>query len=124
MVVVFKGAGNHSNCLFQTVHFEAFCRENGYRFYNPSFSNMSKYYGVKSLFFDKMLTNVLCALYVCKLLPAINCNRFEDYTLYHEAISKRKLAFVKSWCFRNHDLTKKYRDFFSTKVFFARRVLS
>jgi hypothetical protein len=44
MIILAYGAGDHSNRLFQNIHFEAFCKEYNIDYINPSFFNMYKYY--------------------------------------------------------------------------------
>jgi hypothetical protein len=59
MLVLAFGSGNHSNRLFQNIHFEAFCKERNIEYINPSFFDMHKYYmepcklikGIKGLLF-------------------------------------------------------------------------
>jgi hypothetical protein len=44
MIIMAFPTGNHSNRLFQNLHFEAFCKEYGIEYINPSFSDIHDYY--------------------------------------------------------------------------------
>lgn len=46
MVFLCSRFGDHSNRLFQTTHFEAFCKYNNVPFLNMDFTDMDKIYGI------------------------------------------------------------------------------
>lgn len=115
MLIVYKGAGNHSNRLFQTIHLEAFCIENKVDYLNPSFIDMSKYYGIESSFFDSSICFSIRLLKNFKLIKTLDFNKFDQFELYSNTILQNRLVLAQGWCFRAHDLTKKYQDYFIGK---------
>ena len=48
-LICMHSAGNHSNRLFQNIHFQAFCLENNIIYKNPTFKDMQKLYPCSSL---------------------------------------------------------------------------
>lgn len=110
MVVLYKGYNNHSNRLLQAIHLEAFCLENGLRFYNPSFWRMSSLYGVRSNHLDIIVWFFLCFLNKFRLLKRLKFTDVEQQGFYEDTLRRKNLVFVQGWCFRNYDLTSKYQD--------------
>ncbi len=115
MIIVFNAAGNHSNRLFQAIHFEAFCIENKVNYLNPSFKNMSKYYGIKNFFFGNTICFLIKSLRKIRLIKTLECNNLDQNELYYNTILKKKLVLTRGWCFRVNELTKKYQDYFIKK---------
>lgn len=115
MVVVFSGAGNHSNRLFQNIHFEAFCKENEIEFRNPSFRDMDKFYGLKGSFLSKPFCFLLQKINKTKLIKVLDCNNNEENELYCRTILNNQLVLTHGWNFRVPPLTKKHQDYFINK---------
>ncbi|HEY5587815.1 MAG TPA: alpha-1,2-fucosyltransferase [Candidatus Paceibacterota bacterium] len=111
MIIVFRGYGNHSNRLFQAINIEAFCIENKVDYLNPSFKDMSKYYGIKNNFFDPAICFLMRIFKKIKLIKTLDFNNFDQNELYSNTILKKRLIFAQGWCFRAHGLTKKYQDY-------------
>jgi hypothetical protein len=101
--------------LFQAIHIEAFCIENQIRYFNPSFKNMSKYYGIKNFFFDNTICFIIKSLKHLKLIHSLNCIDFDQNEFYLKTIHRKRLVFVEGWCFRAHALTKKHQDYLVKK---------
>ena len=114
-VVIFMGHGNHSNRLFQAIHIEAFCIENKVEFSNPSFKNMSKYYGLKSSFIDNTLCILIRGLRKLRLIKTLDFNESDRNGFYCDTILKTKVTLAHGWRFRAHELTRKYQDYFIRK---------
>lgn len=121
MIVLFKGVGNHSNRLFQNIHFEAFCIENGIQYANPSFSDMSEYYvsPVESRrenmakFLNSRIARYLIKLGFCKNVISFNNENVNNIAILKE--SSTKDYYVDGWGFRVHGLVAKYQDIFIEK---------
>lgn len=115
MITIFRASGNHSNRLFQTIHFEAFCKEAGLRYANPSFEDMADYYGIEKKAWHKPFCSVANFLYKLKILKGLDCNEDGKQKYYEELLRKKKNLLVCGWNFRVYDLTAKYQDYFATK---------
>lgn len=115
MVIVIKKYGNHSNRLFQSINIEAFCLENKIRFYNPSLSDMFRYYGIKHNLLHRMLLLFSRLLVVMKLKESIEFGDFTKIKQYINDILNQKLLLVHGWCFSIPELNKKYRTYFIKK---------
>lgn len=115
MVIVFSGAGNHSNRLFQNIHFEAFCKEHGIAYKNPSLRDMEKYYGLSGSMLSQPLCFLLQNLNKAKLLKVLDCNDIEKMKVYEDILAGKKLVLAHGWNFRVPPLTAKYQDFFIKK---------
>jgi len=125
MVCCVIGSGNHSNRLFQNLHYEAFCKENNIQYINPSFFNMHRYYlepcklfiGIKGLLFtNRIMAKILNR---CKLVKLI---KFDEETGLEKmrksdllSLSFLNNVYVSDWYFKAYDLTKKYQDEFICK---------
>jgi len=103
MKILAYPAGNHSNRLFQNLHFEAYCKEYKIEYINPSFFNMHKYYispcklncGLKGIVFMNRYSRKLAQI-IMKL-------------------KKPNDIYVGGWDFRVNNLTEKYQDYFIEK---------
>jgi hypothetical protein len=125
-VILTKPFGDHSNRLFQAIHYEAFCLERGHRFYNLSFSDMRPIYAKnrrksdlkKQTLINRLLKNEAVNRVVTKLTqtPAT------PEAL--EAATRNPLVCVGGWDFRVPELTKKYQDFFCSKYALNPKFLS
>lgn len=115
MILVYRGAGNHSNRLFQAIHFEAFCLENKVDYLNPSFYDMAKFYGLKNRFYHPAICLAIRVFKKIKLIKALDFDSSDKNELNTNTIHKKKLILVEGWNFRVHELTKKYQNYFIKK---------
>jgi len=121
LIVLYRSFGNHSNRLFQNLHFEAFCIEFGIEYANPTLLDMSKYFisPVDTKYFYKAL---LLRTVVNKGLSKVGLFR-NLLNFNYDIDSKNELIktnpdqdyYVEGWGFRVHDLTAKYQDLFIDK---------
>jgi hypothetical protein len=90
MIICIYGYGNHSNRLLQNIHFEAFCKEYGIDYINPSFTNMYKYYispcklrkGLKGIFFTfNLFVKILKKLKIIKNIISFDCEENNNMNL-------------------------------------------
>ena len=118
MIVLFRSFGNHSNRLFQNLHFEAFCMEYGLEYANPAFRDMREYYvspvetkyNYKAMFYRTIAFSRLRKLGLFR-----NVITFRNENKNNIEILKNRLdqdLYVDGWGFRVHDLTVKYQDLF------------
>lgn len=114
MIILSSSYGNHSNRLFQLIHFEAYAKETKQKFISVCFRDMEKYYGnkTKTLYIYIVIYKILRKLH---LVNYIDFNNEENIEIQQKKLSKRRFAFVCGWYFRRHDLTEKYRSFFQKK---------
>ena len=91
MIILLKGYGNHSNRLFQNIHFEAFCKEHNINYINPSFLDMCKYYtdpcklikSPKDIFFlNKYFVKILRKIGLIKIISFDNESKNNENLLY------------------------------------------
>jgi len=121
MIVLFNSYGNHSNRLFQNLHFEAFCYKHNIPYYNAVFSDMSYLYREPALSKYKRLSRFLRTapiriLQKRKLLRNIISfpeNKKENIDLLR--CKSRCVCFVDGWGFRAYDETKELRELFRQK---------
>jgi len=124
MIVLANGYGNHSNRLFQNLHFEAFCLKNDIEYYNPTLIDISKYYNSPVLYKKS---------YMIKFVKSKPINILRKYGLIHNFISfgdvgdvkkeelnillsgKHKNIYVEGWGFRAFAETEKYHNILSKK---------
>nr|MBP6385665.1 hypothetical protein [Pseudarcicella sp.] len=114
--------GDHSNRLFQNLHFEAFCKEHSVNYVNPSFENLQSFYvnpcaitSKKKSFLSKH-PKLLLKLNKLNLLS--NVILFDEESPANENIlleTSNENTFVGGWGFRTHSLTEKYQDDFSER---------
>lgn len=116
MIIVVESVGNHSNQLFQNIHFEAFALDNNLRFYNPTLKR------VRKLFIGKPVPISYCLIWIffkyLNLYKFLTINFTEYFTLNaapkFECLSGN-FALVSGWHFRNESLTTKYKTYFREK---------
>lgn len=121
MIVLFNGYGNHSNRLFQNLHFEAFCLENGIQYANPTFADMYEYYvsPVESKkentakFLRTRIGRYLIKYGLCKNVISFNNEDDNNAAMLLECSNQD--CYVEGWSFRVHSLTAKYQDLFVEK---------
>ena len=116
MIVLFRSFGNHSNRLFQNLHFEAFCMEYGIEYANPTFRDMEEYYispvGTKHNF-EAMFYRSIASSQLRKLGLFRNVITFRNENRNNVEILKSRLDqdhYVDGWGFRVHNLTAKYQE--------------
>ncbi len=116
MLIITDGVANHSNRLFQNIHFEAFCKEKGIAFRNPSMHDMAPLYGLKTGRFDAFECRVYAALERRNLFHAMNFEEgMGDLAAMGRKIGRPGIHFATGWLFKVKDLTEKYQDFFIQK---------
>ena len=107
MVILGKPYGGLSNRLFQHIHFDSFCRENGVVFYTTFMSDFWR--GIPKLLWE---------------LPRFRTLKFTsaeaDYSEAERLMLNRPLAFVEGWAYRNKPLVQKYRDFYRRSLYEAK----
>jgi len=121
MIILYNPYGDHSNRLFQNLHFEAFCYQNNIQYYNAVFSDMAPLYKnpvkVKYRFLSKILRNKYIRLLQKNHLIK-NVISFDGGTSNNSDIllnNKNRLYFVEGWCFRAYNATKELRELFREK---------
>lgn len=118
MIVLAEGAGNHSNRLFQSIHFEAFCLEHKIKYRNIVCSDMVRHFpNIKR---EKFVVPNFLIIAVVKILIFLKISKIKYYTnesdIFKDAVdSKQKFLLVGGWEFRVSHLTKKYCEYFSNK---------
>lgn len=129
MVILIKSSGNHSNRLFQTLHFEAFCKEHNIEYINPSFANMHRYYENPCKLSKTLIDFLLKSKIVVKISKKLNLLQntisFDGKALEQKAnenikqlshsMKQNKRHYVDGFRFRVPELTAKYQDFFIQK---------
>ncbi|MCL1946411.1 MAG: alpha-1,2-fucosyltransferase [Chitinivibrionia bacterium] len=121
-VIIEAAYGNHSNRLFQNLHFECFCKEHNIEYCNPTFRDMAYLYvnpcdcnDADSLkIIDK--SNTVKKLY--SLFGMIKRIRFNKKHIKEEinekilltALNKKTPVYVRNFHFRVPKLIGKYRE--------------
>lgn len=121
MIVLFNGYGNHSNRLFQNLHFEAFCLKNNIQYCNSTFTDISKYYNQpvhsKKTNISRVLKTkpirILRNLGLIKNIISYDNQKEEDIGILLDG--NYKDIYVDGWGFRAYKETKELRDIFSLK---------
>jgi hypothetical protein len=111
MIVLIDKFGGHSNRLFQSAHFEAYCLEHRRRFIHLSFEDLKELYGLKPNHLASIVRIIVRGLAKCKIIQVV---RFYDEQSKHSCallLSRQKLSFVDGWFFRCPDLAQKYRSY-------------
>ena len=116
--------GNYSNRLFQNLHFEAFCKEYGIEYINPSFSDIYDLYkspcnlvkGLKYIKKYELKIKIIKKLKIYKFIKIFDTenDNYRDSLLSNPSSFKHNI-YVGGWCFRVQDLTEKYQDYFIEK---------
>ncbi|MCL2073641.1 MAG: hypothetical protein FWH18_06960 [Marinilabiliaceae bacterium] len=141
-LILLRPNGQHSNRLIQNLHFEAFCKEYGIEYLNPTFKDSDFYISpcsTKTNFFIQFLQiNFLGKLFhrsrivrkifsvawlisKIKLIKYIDFDRFkiknfkESEKMLLKAFEKNKTVYVSGFYFRVPELIEKFRDEFSTR---------
>ena len=119
-VILSKSFGGHSNCLIQSVNFEAYCLENAYNFVDISILDLRRLYAKTTAaapclaqsrpsFASRMLASKIANKVITKItkIPG-SVAEFESATRY-------PVNFVCGWDFRVPHLTIKYQDYFARR---------
>lgn len=135
-LIVIKPNGNHSNRLFQNLHFEVFCMKYNIEYINPTFGDLADYYinpcnSRTNLFYNFLQLNMLGDLFrhsrvvkkifsVVWLLSKCGCLKLvrfdkeeemqESEKILLKAFEKTSLVYVAGWWFRIPELITQYRD--------------
>lgn len=123
MIVLFNEYGNHSNRLFQNLHFEAFCYSNNIEYYNSTFLDLQHLYStpVKTKFrnISKILkTKPIRAFRKMGFMNNIisfNEEKTDNLKILNKCARRNNIIFVDGWGFRDYDATTKYRSIFQIK---------
>jgi hypothetical protein len=138
MITLFGSYGNHSNRLFQNLHFEAFCTDHGIYFSNPSFYNMCSYYAspvyaerdYMSSFLSTRFSKLFRKVKSSKRIVSFNGESDNDIASEDDLENRGdienqinllklssiyKKVYVEGWGFRAPKLTEKYQDTFVKK---------
>lgn len=107
MVILGKPYGGLSNRLFQHIHFDSFCRENGVVFHNTFMSD-----------FWSRIPRFLWEL--PRFMPLKFTSEEADYSEFERLMLNRRLVFVEGWAYRNKPLARKYRDFYRRSLYEAK----
>ena len=121
MIILFRSFGNHSNRLFQNLHFEAFCIEYGIEYTNPTFQDMQKYYyspvdtkgNYKARFYRTIISNLLRKLGLFNNVITFGLQEDKKIEVLKKNIDQD--YYVEGWGFRVHGLTAKFQDLFINK---------
>ncbi len=116
VIVLYKGAFDHSNRLFQQIHFESFCIEHNIQFINLSFIDLKYLY-------QKPGTKIETALYrFTNYLVRLNIIKTETFDTPGDFAAKSKkvidqkgIRFCSGWYFHVNDLVVKHRSFLQRK---------
>ena len=120
MIVLTCPYGNHSNRLFQMIHFEAFCKETKQKFVSICFQDMAELYGKKdSKLKNAFFTFLHKGLRKVRLIKDIDFGDEQSNETLAKQLKKFRISFVSGWYFRRHELTEKYRKYFQSKYVLA-----
>jgi len=112
MIILLDGYGNHSNKLFQTIHFEAFCLENHLWFNNLALLEMIDLFPATNGQFRRIVYPFFKRLNKTEIIPTCHANNPQEIESYRQRILSSAIIFVKGWYFRVPELTVKYHDHF------------
>jgi hypothetical protein len=113
MIILAKPYGDHSNRLFQAIHYEAYCLDRGVSFFNITFDDMAQHY--PSIKIGRRL-KAIRLLSKCMLRARLT-STIEDVKQKSDLDKAVTgvMTIVGGWDFRAHDLTEKYQDHFAKK---------
>ena len=123
MIVLSSSYGNHSNRLFQLIHFEAYAKETKQKFISVCFNDMADYYDnhAKTSYIYLFVFKILRKLH---LIKRIDFENQETNKKYLHKLKKGKITFVGGWYFRRNDLTEKYRSYFQQKYILNKKYIN
>lgn len=128
IVICFNPSGNHSNRLFQNLHLEAFCYDNGIQFLNPTFADMKMLY--KNPVQTSCSSIFRAAKYPLRVLSKLktfdSIVSFEEFDPKYLAFLRNRngIVLVEGWGFRAYTETKKHHSFFKYKYTLRDRFIS
>ncbi len=113
MIIVAEPCGDHSNRLFQSIHYEAYCLDRGISFMNLTFDDMVPNYPALKVEARTKAARILTQI----LLKARLAPLRTDLKVKSDLDKARTgwFTLVGGFDFRVHDLTEKYRDYFVEK---------
>ena len=116
MVILLSPYGQRSNNLFQHVHIDSYCRNNGVYFYNSYIYKFRKDYpniGKPNIFLDLILKfKVLQILYRLKLIKYIDFIDVACNDKYKAAVLKYPVLSCEGWFLWSNTTVAKYRKFY------------
>jgi hypothetical protein len=114
MVILLTPYGQRSNNLFQHVHIDSFCRENGIYFYNKFIQNMVLDYpniGKKNkiieMAIDMKIPQILNRIRIIKYIDFVDESKNE---VHKRILLNSKIVSCDGWLFRSNDTVRKYRN--------------
>ena len=122
MIIIAEPYGDHSNRLFQAVHYEAYCLDRQIGFMNAAFDDMAAHYPALRQGATKRLLHQAAKVLVRTRLAAIQ--RDLKSALELDTARKKGMTFVGGFDFRAHDLTRAHQDYFIEKYAIDKRVAS
>jgi hypothetical protein len=125
MIILVSPSGNHSNRLFQTIHFEAFAKEFKLNYINISFNDIAHIFDGRFTLFEKYGSKLLKILIRLFNIKAFDFNEaFIEQCAGNYQFLKKNVVFVEGWGFRCDELTNKYRYYFQCKYSFSKTLLT
>ena len=112
MIILIREFGNHSNRLFQTLHFEAFCLENHLEFKSLALADMHNLFPATEARQRKVVYYFYKALKKARFINICIANNPDEIETYKKYLLQKKNVVVEGWGFRVIDLTTKYHDHF------------
>ena len=119
MILLIDKFGGHSNRLFQSVNFEAYCLEHRRRFIHLSFEDMKKLYGHKPNHLAFIIRIIVRILAKSKIIHVVRFYDEQTKSSSLSLLSRQKLSFVDGWFFRCPDLLQKYKPYFQRRYSLA-----
>lgn len=125
MIIIVTPSGNHSNRLFQAIHFESYAIENKFKCYNPTLYNLGFYNGLQLNWYDSLFLFLFRKLNVIINMKVEEFN-YENFT-YHNPNFKvldKNIVFVSGWFFFHKVLTLKYKSHFREKYCLSQTIIN
>lgn len=116
LLILISQSGDHSNRLFQAIHFEAFALEHGMKYINLTFFDMQKYYPNAKQGWTQIIPHK-----IIKLIRWLKLDEKITQKNIRETINSKRKTYIPiillagGWDFREHKLTKKYHSYFKKK---------
>ncbi|MEO6327871.1 MAG: alpha-1,2-fucosyltransferase [Ginsengibacter sp.] len=111
MVILTAPYGQTSNRLFQHIHLDSFCRDNGIKFYNKFLWNLYQDYPNLKAQSDNKLVNYFLKGITKLPLRTVSFDNYQQHEYYKSLILKSKILFCDGWVF-SHETTLKYRSIY------------
>ncbi|MGZ3884968.1 MAG: alpha-1,2-fucosyltransferase [Bacteroidia bacterium] len=116
MVILYEPFGGLSNNLFQHIHFNSFCHENGVPFVNYYLEN-NEDSGTRNAWSTRLIFRFRKPLVFFGLVRLLDFKSEGDHTTHEQRMRSGKITFVKGWGYRNKPLTLMHRDFYRTSFY-------